>query len=83
MAKRKRASLKDKPPETLGMSRKKNKGMDLLFGGAVEKDEDSLASQPEAGAQAGAAAPADVDPAGLAEGLVDELGVTGSSGVAA
>jgi hypothetical protein len=33
MAKRKRASLKDKSPETLGLTQKKGKGMDLLFGG--------------------------------------------------
>ena len=38
MAKSKRASLKDKGPESLGLAPKKNKGIDLLFGGAVNKD---------------------------------------------
>ena len=33
MAKRKRASLKDKSPESLGLTQKKGKGIDLLFGG--------------------------------------------------
>ena len=49
MAKRKRASLKDKSPETLGLtSQKKSKGMDLLFGGPVEGEdaEESNATQP-------------------------------------
>jgi len=41
MAKRKRASLKDKSAETLGLSPKKGKGMDLLFGGPLEKEPDT------------------------------------------
>lgn len=32
MAKKRRASLKDKDPETLGITQKKGKGIDLLFG---------------------------------------------------
>lgn len=36
MTKRKRASLKDKSPETLGLTQRKGKGIDLLFGGPVE-----------------------------------------------
>lgn len=38
MAKRKRASLKDKEPEELGLTPKKGKGFDLLFGGPVENN---------------------------------------------
>ncbi len=37
MARRKRASLKDKGPETLGLTPKKGKGIDMLFGGPLEK----------------------------------------------
>lgn len=38
MTKRKRASLKDKSPETLGLTQRKGKGIDLLFGGPVDSD---------------------------------------------
>ena len=72
MAKRKRASLKDKSPETLGLtSQKKSKGMDLLFGGPVEGDsaEESSTPQPVA---ADEAAPSPVDGGDRA---VDELGL--------
>jgi len=41
MAKRKRASLKDRSPDTLGLTSKKGKGMDLLFGGPLEEEPDS------------------------------------------
>ncbi|HEX9926264.1 MAG TPA: hypothetical protein VGD99_26640 [Anaerolineae bacterium] len=45
MARRKRASLKDKGPETLGFTPKKGKGIDMLFGGPVEgSDADLLES---------------------------------------
>jgi len=33
MARKKRASLKDKGPEALGLTQKKSKGIDVLFGG--------------------------------------------------
>ena len=45
MAKRKRASLKDKSPETLGLTQRKGKGIDLLFGGPVDKGASSTQPQ--------------------------------------
>lgn len=42
MARRKRASLKDKGPETLGFTPKKGKGIDMLFGGPVEESDADL-----------------------------------------
>lgn len=45
MAKRKRASLKDRSPDTLGLSSKKGKGMDLLFGSPLETESDSSTAQ--------------------------------------
>lgn len=50
MAKRKRASLKDKSPESLGLTQKKGKGIDLLFGGPAETQADD-AGQPDAEAE--------------------------------
>ncbi|MCB0208567.1 MAG: hypothetical protein KDJ52_04540 [Anaerolineae bacterium] len=47
MAKSKRASIKDKSPESLGMTQKKNKGIDLLFGGAVNKEDFDTDNQAE------------------------------------
>jgi hypothetical protein len=37
MARKKRASLKDKGPEALGLTPKKGKGIDVLFGGPTEE----------------------------------------------
>ena len=49
MARRKRASLKDKGPEALGLTPKKGKGIDVLFGGPPgEKVTNSLFDEPEA-----------------------------------
>jgi hypothetical protein len=62
MTKRKRASLKDKNPETLGDAPKKGKGMDLLFGGPVEEDADQPA---ETTSGAGPATSRAVDELGL------------------
>ena len=42
MARKKRASLKDKTPETLGLTPKKGKGLDVLFGGPLDQEEASL-----------------------------------------
>jgi hypothetical protein len=54
MARRKRASLKDKGPETLGFTPKKGKGIDMLFGGPVEgSDADLLKSDAEGTDDAG------------------------------
>ena len=39
MAKRKRASLKDKSSEGLGLTPKKGKGLDVLFGGPAKSQE--------------------------------------------
>ena len=36
MARKKRASLKDKGPEILGLTHSKGKGIDVLFGGPTE-----------------------------------------------
>lgn len=48
MARRKRASLKDKDPETLGLTPKKGKGIDMLFGGPIEKSSSTTSeSSPE------------------------------------
>ncbi|GAB4424587.1 MAG: hypothetical protein Kow0031_03670 [Anaerolineae bacterium] len=49
MAKRKRASLKDKSPETLGLTQRKGKGIDLLFGGPVEGEESDAAETTSSG----------------------------------
>jgi hypothetical protein len=49
MARRKRASLKDKGPEALGLTPKKGKGIDVLFGGPPgEKVTNSLFDESEA-----------------------------------
>lgn len=89
MAKRKRASLKDKSPETLGITQKQGKGIDLLFGGAVDEDESSSTDESDATiSQSGspgnlsmgdtsATATFDDGLSGImaSEGLVDELGL--------
>jgi hypothetical protein len=73
MAKR-RASLKDKDPESLGVTPKKGKGIDLLFGEATGQTT-GLAGQPEANTSTSATFD-DNELSGLAtEGLVDELGL--------
>jgi hypothetical protein len=49
MARKKRASLKDKGPEILGLTQSKGKGIDVLFGGpADESSIESLVGTPEA-----------------------------------
>jgi hypothetical protein len=81
MAKRKRASLKDKSSETLGSS-KKGKGIDLLFGGPVDQQGAGPTSQ------SSPSAAGDIDLSGLDDSgsgvapamienqeLVDELGL--------
>lgn len=85
MAKRKRASLKDKSSESLGLTpKKKGKGLDVLFGGPTE-------GQPGAAGQSGPTSGAvddlsTLDDSGSAvaspgvssiddQGLVDELGL--------
>ncbi len=50
MARRKRASLKDKGPETLGLTPKKGRGMDVLFGGPLEKSTSTSTSSTPSGA---------------------------------
>ncbi|MDH3674689.1 MAG: hypothetical protein OES12_04270 [Anaerolineae bacterium] len=45
MAKRKRASLKDKSPESLGLTQKKGKGIDILFGGPADMQEPEAAAE--------------------------------------
>jgi len=88
MAKRKRASLKDKSPESLGLTQKKGKGIDLLFGGPSGQQESEAASQaaPETEEQgeAGSSAEDTSTTASTAakdetapddERLVDELGL--------
>jgi len=50
MARKKRASLKDKGPEILGLTQSKGKGIDVLFGGpATEEDIESLVDSSGAG----------------------------------
>jgi hypothetical protein len=69
MAKRKRASLKDKSPETLGRTPKKGKGVDLLFGGPVGADTGTgVENQPS---DSSSAANTGVE----VSGAVDELGL--------
>lgn len=84
MAKSKRASLKDKGPESLGLTPKKNKGIDLLFGGAVNKDnadsDDQLDSEMENNDMpddtlAGESFSMSSEPSKSNERLVDELGL--------
>ncbi|MBN1991422.1 MAG: hypothetical protein JW953_01875 [Anaerolineae bacterium] len=56
---RKRASLKDKGPETLGLTQKKGKGIDVLFGGPPEQPAETKSPSPAAvKAQPQAAPPA-------------------------
>jgi hypothetical protein len=89
MVKRKRASLKDKSPETLGLTPKKgNKGIDLLFGGPSDQDADALGTAELAEEQEDLSGlivevpPPSTSPepiiesaAGSQEALVDELGL--------
>lgn len=51
MAKRKRASIKDTSSESLGLTRKKTKGIDVLFGGAVDNEEPEINATPPSGSQ--------------------------------
>ena len=78
MARRKRASLKDKGPETLGLTPKKGKGIDMLFGGPLEENASAASeSGPEetndtnqtksGGATNAAPTPSDDDLSGLVE----------------
>jgi len=76
MTKRSRASLKDTPPETLGFTPKKGKGIDLLFGGPLETESGAAsgaADAPAAGPVEAAAAPAGA--ANYGDRAVDELGL--------
>ena len=75
MAKRKRASLKDKSPETLGLTQRKGKGIDLLFGGPVNQGEPS--TQPEAAESGGGLVIDDSSAPAATEGSrpVDEFGL--------
>jgi hypothetical protein len=87
MAKRKRASLKDKSPETLGITQKQGKGIDVLFGGAVDEEESDSTGQSNATASqsgvpgnlsmsdASTFGDDDLAEIGASEGLVDELGL--------
>ncbi len=73
MAKRKRASLKDKSPETLGLTQRKGKGLDLLFGGPVEPETTSAEETPSGLVVDDAAT--DVETTTETEREVDELGL--------
>lgn len=78
MAKRKRASLKDQDPETLGLTSKKGKGIDLLFGGPVdaEAEQDSNADDDDGTATEVALTEADSANVGAVDNrAVDELGL--------
>src|SRR5262245_3766277 len=80
MAKQKKASLKDKSPETLGLAPKKGKGMDLLFGGGLDKKQAGIDQAGEGEADLmGSSAPLEPALGGtraeVAAGLVDELGL--------
>lgn len=69
MTKRKRASLKDKSPESLGMAPKKGKGIDLLFGGPVSQDASTASdAEPEDDSDA-------TEAADYSDRAVDELGL--------
>lgn len=75
MAKRKKASLKDKSPETLGLNQKKGKGMDLLFGGGLDKKQAGI-NQTEDTAENDVALNGLPDTSDSPQaGLVDELGL--------
>jgi hypothetical protein len=79
MAKRKRASLKDKSPESLGLTQKKGKGIDILFGGPAEMQEPAAAAEaePMSVAGQGSSTPENmsVGDAVSAGRAVDELGL--------
>ena len=84
MAKRKQASLTDKSPESLGLTQKKGKGLDLLFGGPVEPStsDAQLASNPKEEDQnletldsAPSPEMSDASPVASEEREVDELGL--------
>jgi hypothetical protein len=76
MAKKRRASLKDKDPETLGVTQKKSKGIDLLFG---EADQDTaMESRMSNESTSASTSFADNDLSGIMnfnERAVDELGL--------
>lgn len=70
MARRKRASLKDKGPDPLGLTQKKGKGIDVLFGGPPDEEANSSTITPEpepvpdaAGPEEAAAPAPEVEPA--------------------
>lgn len=69
MTKRKRASLKDKSPESLGMAPEKGKGIDLLFGGPLSQNADA---ETDAEAEDDSAA---AETAAYGDRAVDELGL--------
>jgi hypothetical protein len=72
MAKRKRASLKDTSPESLGLTPKKGKGIDLLFGGPVGQEDDA-ATEAELTDESAATTP--LDAVDYGDRAVDELGL--------
>ena len=55
MAKRKRASLKDKSPESLGRTQKKGKGIDVLFGGPTDVEDMDRAAETDPSSRGGKA----------------------------
>jgi hypothetical protein len=83
MAKRKQASLTDKTPEALGLTQKKGKGLDLLFGSSAAPSTTTL--PPASGAQTEGQNLEAIDSSGsvdivatgvaVAEREVDELGL--------
>ncbi len=79
MAKRKRASIKDTSSESLGLTRRKARGIDVLFGGAVDNEESETRDNTLAsGSRGGEANVLPAATAGVAFGnerAVDELGL--------
>ena len=79
MAKGKRASLKDKDSESLGLTPKKGKGIDLLFGGPSSTSEASADEQSDSEADiVESSAAVDTSLSGITasdDRLVDELGL--------
>jgi hypothetical protein len=78
MAKKRRASLKDKDPEMLGITQKKGKGIDLLFGEGDPAMQDAAGENSADADNASASANFDDDLSGIMnfeERPVDELGL--------